>query len=125
MRVKVSHQVSGPRETVPQLQTVKGIGVARDVLRRDVEIDPRSRAKAREVPTFAISPAPMVDRQPESTKQMVFIDDITRRHDDCRDRVVHDLFLRNIGDATPLTATTQLPDQLGPAPVQLLRRLIR
>jgi hypothetical protein len=41
----------------------------------------------------------MIDRDPESPEQMVIIGDPSRRHYDGRNRVVHDLLLRQARNA--------------------------
>jgi len=56
---------------------------------------------------------------------MVLVDDAAWGHHDGGDRVVHDFLLRHDGDAPPLAAPPQLPDQLGAALVQLPRRVLR
>jgi hypothetical protein len=66
----------------------------------------------------------VLDREPEGTQQVVLVGDTAGRHDDGRDRVVHDLFLRGNRNAAPLAAIPQLSDQLGATAVQLRRRLL-
>jgi hypothetical protein len=63
------------------------------------------------VPPFAVSAAAVIDGQPERCKQVMFIHDPTRRHDDGRDCVVHDLLPRH-QQAAGLATPSQLPDQL-------------
>ncbi len=58
-----------------------------------VELDAPPRAKAGEVPAFPIPAAAVIDREPESTEQVLFVGDSPRSHDDSRDRVVDDLLL--------------------------------
>jgi hypothetical protein len=123
-RVEVGHQVRSPGKAVPQLQSVERVPSSRGVLNSHVELRSHARAQAREVPPFAVPGATVVDREPEGTQQVVLVGDTARRHDDGRDRVVHDLFLRGNRNAAPVAATPQLSDQLGAAPVQLRRRLL-
>jgi hypothetical protein len=115
--VEVGHQVRRSGETVRQLQSVERVGARRGALSRDVELDSQPRAEASEVPAFAVPSATVIDREPEGAEQVVFVGDAPRRHDDCRDRIVHDLFLRAKRDAARLAAAPQLSHQLGAAPV--------
>jgi len=64
------------------------------------------------VPPFAASAAAVIDSQPERSEEVMFIHDPTRRHDDGRDSVVHDLLLRHQRYAAGLATPSQLPDQL-------------
>jgi hypothetical protein len=125
LSIKVRHQVGRSGESVFQLQAIEGIGVTRDALGRNIELDSRPRAQPREVPTFPIPPASMSHRQPKRTEQVVFVEDVARRHDHRRDRVVHDLLLRRHCHAPTLAPPTQLPDQLSATPMKLIGSLSR
>jgi hypothetical protein len=125
-RVEIGHQVGSPREPVPQLQPIERVGAARrGPFGRNVELDAHAGAEAREVPAFPKPPATMIDRQPKSPDKMVFVSDAARGHDDRRDRVVHDFFLRVSRHASTLAPAPQLADQLSTTPVQLPRGLLR
>jgi hypothetical protein len=123
-RIEIGHQVGSSRKAILQLQSVERVGASRNVLNSRVELDPHARSETREVPPFAMATATMIDREPEGAKQVLFIGDAAWRHDDSRDRVVHDLFLSARRDAASLAAAPQLSDQLGATLVQLRRRLL-
>ena len=104
-RIEVGHQVSSPRKAVLHLQPLEWVHTPHGVLNSRVELDSHTRAQAREVPSFTVPATTMMDGEPESTQQVVFVGDTTRRHHDGRDRVVHDLFLRTNRNAPCLAAT--------------------
>ena len=124
-RVEVGHQVGGTGEPVAQLKRIEGVGSVGRLLSRQVELDALPRAKAGEVPAFAVAAAAVVDREPERAHQVVFVGDTARSHHDSGDRIVDDLLLRAGGDATCLAAAAQLSDQPSATPVQLRGRLLR
>jgi hypothetical protein len=116
-RIKIGHQVRGTGEPVHQLQSLEGVVGDRRLLGRGVEPDAPPRAKAGEVPSFAMPAAAVIDRQPERTQQVVFVGDAARSHYHSGDRVVHDFFLRACGDAATLAAASQLSNQRVATPV--------
>jgi hypothetical protein len=69
------------------------------------------------VPSFAVSPATVIDGEPERAQQVVFVGDTSRRHDDGRDRVVHDLLLCSDRYTAALAAASQFSDQFAAAAV--------
>ena len=124
-RIEVGHQVGGASEAVPLLECVEGIRFSGCLLRGKIEVDTPPRAKAGEVPAFAVSSAPMTHGKPERTDEVVVVCDSPWRHDDGRDRVVDDLLLGVGRDSLALAAPSQLTDQLATTSVQLGRRVLR
>jgi hypothetical protein len=123
-RVQLGHQVRGTGHTILQLERLERSTRRCCPLHGSLEVDSLTRAQAREVPAFAVVFTTVIDREPERTQQVVFIRDTAPRHDDGRDRVVHDLHLRGRGNAPRLAATMQLPNQLRSTPLQLRRSLL-
>jgi hypothetical protein len=111
-RIEVGHQVSRAGHAIRQLGRLERSTKRGRTRHGSIEIDPLTRAQAREMPALTVPAATVIDRKPKGAQEVLLVRSTVRRHHDGRDRVVHDLLLRASRNAAGLAAPAQLPDQL-------------